>query len=70
MECVGHSFAGKNLPSIGAGNITRKDGGILTLVKHEPPLQSGVGALERFFGPTENPQVIIHGDQFSKYPKL
>lgn len=53
-----------------ARKITKKDGGILALVKHELALQPGVAVLERFLDPKDNPQVEISGDEVSKYPEL
>ena len=53
-----------------ARKITKKDGGILALVKHELALQPGLAVLERFLDPKENPQVEITGDEVTKYPKL
>lgn len=53
-----------------ARKITKKDGGILALVKHELALQPGVAVLERFLDPKDNPEVQIQGDEVVKYPKL
>ena len=53
-----------------ARKITKKDGGILALVKHELAVQPGVAVLERFIDPKENPEVEIQGDEVTKYPTL
>ncbi len=53
-----------------ARKITKKDGGILALVKHELAIQPGVAVLERFIDPKDNPEVEIQGDEVTKYPKL
>ncbi|PXA04355.1 hypothetical protein DDZ13_07430 [Coraliomargarita sinensis] len=53
-----------------ARKITKKDGGILALVKHELALQPGVAVLERFLDPKDNPEVEINGDEVTKYPEL
>ncbi|MGB0259560.1 MAG: hypothetical protein ACPGES_12985, partial [Coraliomargarita sp.] len=53
-----------------ARKITKKDGGILALVKHELALQPGVAVLERFLDPKENPQVVIEGENVTKFPEL
>lgn len=53
-----------------ARKITKKDGGVLALVKHELALDPGLAVLERFLDPKENPQVVIEGDEVTKYPEL
>lgn len=53
-----------------ARKITKKDGGILALVKHELAIQPGVAVLERFIDPKDNPEVEIQGDEVTKYAKL
>ena len=53
-----------------ARKITKKDGGILALVKHELALDPGLAVLERFLDPKENPQVVIEGEEVVKFPEL
>lgn len=53
-----------------ARKITKKDGNVLALVKHELALQPGIAVLERFLDPKENTEITIEGDTVTKYPKL
>ncbi|WP_269526277.1 hypothetical protein [Coraliomargarita parva] len=50
--------------------ITKKDGGILALVKHELALEPGTIVLQQFIDPKDNPQISIEGDQVTRFPKL
>ncbi|WP_269527255.1 hypothetical protein [Coraliomargarita parva] len=50
--------------------ITKKDGGILALVKYELALEPGTIVLQQFIDPKENPQIAIEGDQVTKFPTL
>lgn len=53
-----------------ARKITKKDGGILALIKYELALSPGLAVLERFLDPKENPQVAIVGEEVTKFPEL
>jgi len=56
--------------SNGARKITKKDGGVLVVVKHEIALQPGVAVLERFLDPKDNLEICIEGENVTKYPEL
>ncbi|MGZ0708963.1 hypothetical protein ACWPKO_11570 [Coraliomargarita sp. W4R53] len=72
-KALGHatpSIIRRLLTSNSARKITKKDGGILALVKHELALQPSVAVLERFLDPKDTPEVKIQGDEVVKYPTL
>ena len=53
-----------------ARKITKKDGNILVIVRHELALQPGVVLLEEFLDPKFEPDIRIEGDEVTKFPLL
>lgn len=53
-----------------AQKITKKDGGIIAIVRHELATEPGMVVLQRFLDPKSDSQVTIEGDEVIKYPKL
>ncbi len=53
-----------------AQKITKKDGGVLAIVKHEISTDPGVVVLQEFLDPKVDLHVKIEGDEVSTFPKL
>ena len=56
--------------SSSARKITKKDGSILVIVRHELALQPGVCLLEEFLDPKFEPDIRVEGDEVTKFPVL
>ena len=53
-----------------ARKITKKDGNVTVMVKHELSIEPGVAVLDQFIDPAADNRVSLEGDTVKKFPEL